>query len=68
MENPEDYKDFALGGRLVIENAREQIKGDVILVKDPATGKEYRTIGNFTQLEIAMLLAGGKINMIKGQK
>jgi len=63
--DPADYDTFALGTELVIENAAEQVANDVIIVKDKNSGKEYKTIGNFSELEIGMLRAGGKINKIR---
>ena len=63
--DPEDYGDFSLGQRLCIENAKKETGNHQILVKDLETGKEYKTVGNFTPEEYAMLIAGGKINMIK---
>lgn len=65
FENPADYDDFKLGQKLVIENAREQVKNPVILIKDAESGKEYKAVSNFSELEIEMILAGGKINQIK---
>lgn len=66
FENPSDYEDLRLGQKLIIEHAREQIKKPSVIVKDTDTGKEYRTVSNFSELEIGMILAGGKINQIKG--
>ncbi len=63
--NPEDYDDFSLGQRLRIENAKVETGKQIITVKNLDTEKEYEAIGNFTAEEHAMLLAGGKINMIK---
>jgi len=63
--DPEDYGDFSLGQRLCIENAKKETGNHQILVKDLETGKEYKTVGNFTPEEYAMLIAGGKIKMIK---
>ena len=65
FENPADYDTFELGSELVIENAAEQVAKDSIIVKDKKSGKEYKTIGNFSELEIGMLRAGGKINKIR---
>lgn len=65
FENPEDYDDFELGQMLSIENAKEETTNHKIIVRNMETGKEYETIGNFTAEEQAMLLAGGKINMIR---
>ena len=66
FEDPADYDDFKLGQNLVIENAREQVKNPVIIIKNTETGKEYRAVTHFSGLEIEMILAGGKINQIKG--
>lgn len=66
FENPADYDNFKLGQKLVIENAKEQVKNPVIVVKNIETGKEYKAISSFSELEIEMILAGGKINQIKG--
>jgi len=68
FSNPEDYDDFSLGHRLRIENAKEETGKQIVTVKNLDTGKVYETIGNFTAEEHAMLLAGGKINMIKQQE
>ena len=65
FDDPADYDDFALGQKLVIENAREQVKNPVILLKNPETGKEYKAISKFSELEIEMIMAGGRINQIK---
>ncbi|MBK5262233.1 MAG: aconitate hydratase, partial [Peptostreptococcaceae bacterium] len=65
FENPEDYDGFKLGQMLMIEDAIEQIKEQVILVKNLDTKREYRAIGNFSELETEMLLCGGKINLSK---
>lgn len=67
FENPADYDDFALGHKLVIENAIAQLDGEAITVKNLTKGKEYKARGNFSDLEKKMILAGGKINLIKGE-
>lgn len=66
FENPADYDDFKLGDKLVIENAQEQVKSGAIEIKNETTGKTYRTATNFSDLEIALILKGGKINYMKG--
>lgn len=65
FENPADYDDFDLGDELVIENAPEQVTSETVIVKNKKTGKEYITKPNFSELEINMILKGGKINAIK---
>lgn len=66
FENPTDYEDFDISQELVIDNAQKQVKEDVVIVKNLTNGKEYRTLTNFSDLEINMILCGGKINSIKG--
>lgn len=65
FENPSDYDDFTIGDKLIIENAPAQVKNPVIDVKNVNTGKVYKAKTNFSDLEIAMILKGGKINSIK---
>lgn len=67
FENPADYDDFNIGDKLVIENATEQVKAGTVEVKNAETGKIYKAATNFSDLEIEMILRGGKINMIKGE-
>lgn len=67
FENPADYDDFNIGDQLVIENAIEQVKSGNVEVKNIATSKIYKAVTNFSDLEINMILRGGKINLIKGE-
>lgn len=67
FENPADYDDFSIGDKLAIENAQEQVKSGSVEVKNLQTGKTYKSITNFSDLEINMILRGGKINLIKGE-
>lgn len=66
FENPADYDELKLGQKLVIENATEQVNNPVIIVKNDDTDKEYRVKTSFSDLEMEMILSGGKINQIKG--
>lgn len=68
FENPSDYDDIKLGDKLMIENIKEQLKNPDITVKNENTGKEYKVITNFSELETEMILAGGKINLINQQQ
>jgi aconitate hydratase len=65
--DPADYNDFNIGDALVIEDAVAQMKSGEVVVKNAATGKEYKAVTNFSDLELEMILKGGKINMIKGE-
>lgn len=66
--DPADYDAIALNDELVIENAPAQIENDVITVKDLTSGKEFKMVPGLSDLEKKMILAGGKINMIKGEE
>lgn len=67
FDDPADYDDFKIGQKLVIENALEQVKNPVMIVKNTDTGKEYKVQTCFSDLEIEMILSGGKINQIKSK-
>ncbi len=67
FENPEDYDDFKIGDKLVIEHAPDQVKSGAVEIKNPASGKTYKAATSFSDLEINMILRGGKINLIKGE-
>ncbi len=63
FENPEEIDGFNLGDKLVIENAREQVKSGHVEIKNINTGKAYRASTHFSDNEIDMILKGGKINL-----
>ena len=65
FENPADYDTFELGDELVIENAPAQVNNDTIVVKNVTKNITYNTKPNFSELEINMIMKGGKINAIK---
>lgn len=65
FDDPKDYDDIALGNKLVIENAVSQVSSEHIEVKNETTGRTYKTHADFSELEAAMILAGGKINYLK---
>lgn len=66
FENPADYDDFTIGDELIIEQAPKQVQSGTVEVKNKNTGKTYQTKTNFSDLEIALILKGGKINYMKG--
>ena len=65
FENPADYDTFELGDELIIENAPAQVNSDTIVVKNVTKNLTYNTKPNFSDLEINMIMKGGKINAIK---
>jgi aconitate hydratase len=60
-----DYGKLRNGSNLVIEDARKQIENEYIIVTDADTGAKYKVETDFSDLEKQMILAGGKINLIK---
>lgn len=64
--DPADYDSFALSQDLIIEDAPSQVEKDVFLIKNTTTGKEIKAKGNFSPMEKALILAGGKINHTTG--
>lgn len=67
FNNPEDYDKIQEFDELVIENAIEQVKGNTVIVKNKTQGTEYEMSLDVSERERQMLLAGGKINLIKQQ-
>ena len=65
--NPAEYNDFAIGQALQLADAVEQVGNAAISVKNLATGKTYEVKANLTPPEKEIILAGGKINQIKGE-
>ena len=67
--DPADYDTLDLGDDLVIEDVRKQVEdqasGTDMTVKNVTKGLEYKVKSNFSDLEIKMILNGGKINTIK---
>ncbi|MDR0817067.1 MAG: aconitate hydratase [Clostridiales Family XIII bacterium] len=60
-----DYGKIRMGANLIIEDADEQIKNKYIFVTDADNGAKYKVESDFSDLEKQMILAGGKINLIK---
>lgn len=62
-----DYDKIALGDELVIADSVSQLENDKIIVEDVTKNIEIEAVTNFSELEKSMILAGGKINYIKGE-
>lgn len=60
-----DYDKIDLGDELVIEDAKKQVGESVLILKNLTKNQEYEMLPNLQELEKAMILAGGKINMMK---
>jgi aconitate hydratase len=65
--NPADYNDFAIGQTLELNDAVSQMENDIISISNLETGKVYQVTASLTQPEKEIILAGGKINQIKGE-
>jgi len=67
--NPGDYDDIREFDSIVINNAVEQImKGSAITVKNTTQNTMYELKVEVSSRELEMLIAGGKINLIKREK
>lgn len=63
---PEDYDKIHELDTLIITNAVDQLKnGSTIIVKNVTQGTEYTMNVQLSDKELEMILAGGKINLIK---
>ncbi|MBP2034157.1 aconitate hydratase [Clostridium algifaecis] len=60
-----DYENIDVMDELVIENTLEQIKKDVIVVKNKTKGKEYTMSFEVTDRQRDMIKFGGLLNMMK---
>jgi aconitate hydratase len=65
FSDPADWDRLTEGQKLVIADARAQIKAPVVDIRVEATGEIIRARADFSAPEISMLLLGGKINAIK---
>ena len=67
FKNASDYEKVNQGDRLAIENAIELVKsGKDIIVKNVTGGYEISMKLEVSELQRLMLIAGGRINQIKG--
>ncbi|MDR0571217.1 MAG: aconitate hydratase [Clostridiales Family XIII bacterium] len=65
--DPEDYSRLAEGHVLALRDAPGQILRESLRVENTSTGEVYELLAGFSEQEKAMLLAGGKINLIRGR-
>lgn len=65
--NPDDYNAFAIGQTLELSDAVAQMENAIVSVTNKETGKVYQVKTSLTQPEKEIILAGGKINQIKGE-
>lgn len=66
FKNPSDYDAIQEFDELIIENAVEQVKsGGTVIVTNTTQNTKYEMALEVTPKELEMILAGGKINLIK---
>jgi aconitate hydratase len=65
--NPADYNDFAIGQTLELDDAVAQMENETVSIKNKETGKIYSVKTSLSQSEKEIILAGGRINQIKGE-
>ncbi|MDR1135636.1 MAG: aconitate hydratase [Clostridiales Family XIII bacterium] len=65
FENPADYDKLEQGQVLVINDLRQQVMEQVMIVEIKETESKFKVRTGFSASETAMILAGGKINMIR---
>ncbi|MBU3159485.1 aconitate hydratase [Clostridium frigoris] len=63
-----DYENIDMMDELVIEDAANQIKKGIVIVKNITKKTEYETLPEVTQREEEMLIHGGLINLMKNKK
>lgn len=64
FKNQEDYESLKVEDVFAIDNCREQIKKEKIVMTSD-TGKNIELLAGFSAREIEQLLAGGKLNLLK---
>ncbi|MBU3176857.1 aconitate hydratase [Clostridium estertheticum] len=68
FKDVKDYENIDMMDELVIEDAANQIKKGLVIVKNITKGSEYETLPEVTQREKEMLIHGGLINLMKNKK
>jgi aconitate hydratase len=63
--NEEDYAKFDQNDELVLENVREQIQNDHVVLKNRTKSVEIPLVCDVTEEQRAMLLKGGLLNILK---
>jgi len=64
FKNAEDYEKVAQNDKLILENIETNLDNPVM--KNESTGAEIELIGGFSEREKNMIIAGGLLNLTKG--
>jgi aconitate hydratase len=65
FDDPADFSALTEGLTLRIEDARAQIAAPIVEIAALESGKTIKARAGFSALELSMLRAGGRINMLK---
>ena len=66
--NEADYDKVSLGDSLCLPDVRARIqKGEPVVLQNKTTGEEYPLVSNFSERQVAMLLAGGLLDYTREQ-
>ena len=69
IRSEEDYRALAMGDRLVIEDAVEQVRkapqSKTVSVKDVTNGRTFELTLDISPLQAEMLVCGGRLNQIR---
>jgi aconitate hydratase len=65
FKNEEDYDKIDIMDKLVIEDALNQIKNDIVIVTNKDKNEKYEMIFNVTDRQRDMIKFGGLLNMMK---
>jgi len=68
FKDVKDYENIDMMDELVIEDAANQIKEGLVVVKNITKGSEYITLPEVTDREKDMLIHGGLINLMKNKR
>lgn len=67
FENEEDYKKISEFDELAADNLIDQVKNGRVKIKNVTKNEEYNMKIELTKKELDMILAGGRINLIKNK-
>lgn len=65
FKNEHDYDDIDVMDELVIEDAINQVNGEIVVVKNKTKNKEYKMLLNITERQRKMIKLGGLLNLVK---
>jgi aconitate hydratase len=64
--DPADYERIGQGDRLAIDDARAALAEGALTVRNEAGGFSFEVTADLSERELEILLAGGRLNLIRG--